>query len=49
MVSVLHEVTKDAQQTIEAAQTVQIASGQVEMKAKNLIEEVNVFLEKVAS
>jgi methyl-accepting chemotaxis protein len=49
VVSVLHEVTKDAQQTIEAAQTVQIASGHVETKAKNLIEEVNVFLEKVAS
>jgi methyl-accepting chemotaxis protein len=49
VVSVLHEVTKDAQQTIEAAQSVQIASGHVETKAKNLIEEINVFLEKVAS
>jgi methyl-accepting chemotaxis protein len=49
VVSVLSEVTKDAQQTIEAAQTVQSASGQVETKAKNLIEEINVFLDKVAS
>jgi PAS domain-containing protein len=49
VVSVLNEVTKDAQQTIEAAQTVQSASGHVETKAKSLIEEINVFLEKVAS
>ena len=49
VVSVLNEVTKDAQQTIEAAHTVQNASGQVETKAKTLIEEINVFLDKVAS
>lgn len=49
VVSVLNEVTKDAQHTIEAAQTVRSASGQVETRAKTLIEEINVFLDKVAS